>query len=295
MQKELLLAISDDRAASFNLRFLKEVFSQFCDLKLTLFYVSPSQPGWVMDKKNFKPRESGFDEKITHKRSKGEDALEDAARWIRDVAGCSGENVRTKVVHSKKGTVQELIDEAREGLYDALLIGRKTFTWFEDVFENSVSHEMILSNIDFPIWVCKRPPDRPQPRHDVLLCMDGSDASLRMVDHAGYMLAQEERHTFTLFHVAADFETGRDRRIFDEGLALLSEHGIADERIELKMVIGPNPVKATLKEAAEGNYSAVGVGKRGADAPCTTKGFFPSSVTVQLLRQLEDAALWISK
>lgn len=295
MQKELLLAISDDRAASYNLRFLREVYSNLCDLKLTLFYVSPGQPGWVMDNNSFEPRDAGFDEKVKYKRSKGEDALEDAARWIRDVVGCSGDNVRTKVVHSKKGTVQELIDEARDGLYDALLIGRKTFTWFEHIFENSVTHEMVLSNIDFPIWVCKRPPDRPKARHDVLLCMDGSDASLRMVDHAGYMLADEERHTFTLFHVARDYESGRNHHVFDEGLAVLAENGIADDRIELKMVIGDNPVKAVLKEAAEGNYSAVGVGKRGADAPVSTKGFFPSSVTVQLLRQLEDSALWISK
>ncbi len=295
MEKELLLAISDDRAASYNLRFLKEVYGNFCDLKLTLFYVSPRKPGWVMDKEKFVPRSDGYDELIKHTRTKGENSLEEAVRWIKDVAGCSGDNIKTKVVHSRKGTVQELIDEAHNGLYDALLLGRRTFTWLEELFSNSVTHEMLLGNIDFPIWVCKRPPDSPEPRHDVLLCMDGSAASLRMVDHAGYMLAEEEHHTFTLFHVAEDFQSGRAGRIFDEGLALLAENGIADDRIELKMVTANNPVKATLKEANEGNYSAIGVGKHGADANGTTKGFFPSSVTVQLLRQLEDSALWISK
>lgn len=295
MQKELLLAISDDRAASYNLRFLNEVYSNFCDLKLTLFYVAPRKSSWVMDREKFVPRDSGFDEMIQHARTSGEDSLDDAMRWIKEVTGCSGKNVRTKIVHSKKGTVQELIDEAREGLYDALVLGRRTFTWFEDIFANSVTHEVMLGNIDFPIWVCKRPPDCPEPRHDVLLCMDGSDASLRMVDHAGYMLAEEERHTFTLFHVAKDFQSGRAGRIFDEGLALLAEHDIADDRIELKMVSGSNPVKATLKETYDGNYSAVGIGKHGADSSATTKGFFPSSFAVQMLRQLEDAALWISK
>lgn len=296
MEKELLLAISDDRAASFNLRFLREVYTDFCDLKLTLFYVSPRPPGWVMDKKQFKPRDNGFDEAVQNKRAKGEDVLEDAARWIRDVIGCSGENVRTKVVHSKKGTVQELIDEARDGLYDALLLGRTGSTWFEEIFENSISHEMILRDIDFPVWVCRRPPDIPSPRHDVLLCMDGSKASLRMADHAAYMLADEPRHTFTLFHVSRDgLNADEAGRFFDQGLEVLAENGIAEERIELKMVMGKDMVKAIIKEATEGNYSAVGVGKRGADAPTTANGFFPSSVTVRLLRSLTDTALWISK
>ncbi|MDC0336148.1 universal stress protein [Pseudodesulfovibrio sp.] len=293
MQKELLLAIGDDRAASYNLRFLKEVFESFCDLKLTLFYVTPRKPTWVMDEKNFVPRGEDLKEFILHKKTKGEKALEAAEQWIMDVGGCSGENIRTKVAHSKKGTVPELIDEAHKGKYDALLLGRKGFTWFEEIFENSVCHELLWQNIDFPIWICKRPTDHP--RHDVLLCMDGSDASLRVVDHAAYMLANEQKHTVTLFHVAQDYGTGRSGRIFDEGLAILAEHGVEDERIELKMVTAQSPVKATLKEAHDGNYSAVGVGKHSYDEPNGMKGFFPSSVTVQLLRQLEDVALWISK
>lgn len=294
MQKELLLAISDDRAASYNLRFLKEVFTTFCDLKLTLFYVTPRKASWVMDEKKFVPRGTGFDELAKHKKAKGEAALQEAERWIREVGGCSGENIRTKVVHSKKGTVRELIDEAREGLYDALLLGRRGFSWFEEVFANSVCHEMLLADIDFPIWISRRPPS--SPRHDVLLNLDGSQAALRMVDHAAYMLGEEEHHTFTLFHVAqTGHSTSLAPHVFDDALTALAENNIAEERIELKMVKSANPVKAILKEARDGNYSAVGVGKHGQESNGKARGLFPSSVTVNLLRQLEDTALWISK
>lgn len=210
MQKELLLAIGDDRAASYNLRFLKEVFENFCNLKLTLFYVAPRKISWEIDQKSLIPKGDGFDELIRHTKTKGEKALEDSQRWIKEIAGCTGSNVTTKVVTSHKGTVQELIAEAHEGMYDAMLLGRKGFTWFEEVFENSVCHELMWQGIDFPIWICKRPPSNP--RHDVLLCMDGSGASLRMVDHAGYMLADEIKHTFTLFHVAPERIRIRPRR-----------------------------------------------------------------------------------
>ena len=293
MQKELLLAISDDRAASYNLRFLKDVYENVCDLKLTLFYVAPKCATWGMNENDLVPTNDDLEQLMAHKKDKGAQALNEAVRWLADMTGCDG-NVRTKVVHSRKGSVLELIDEARSGLYDALVLGRKGFTWFEEAFENSVCHELIWQDIDFPIWICKRP--SATPRRDVLLCMDGSDAALRMADHAAYMLADEQSHEFTLFHVARHgYESARSGRIFDEALAILAENGVHDERIELKMVTGKNVVKAILKETANTTYAAVGVGRHGTTQRTKKEKIFPSTVAVNLLRQLSDTALWISK
>lgn len=292
MQKELLLAIGDDSAASYNLRFLKEVYGGFCDLKLTLIYVAPFMSGWDIDENNLLPKGPGLNELYEHTKTKGERALEDAEKWIKDIVGCDGKNVTTKVVRSQRGTVGELIQEARDGLYDALLVGRKGFTWFEEMFVNSVTHTLLWGDIDFPLWICKKPPSNP--RKDVLLCLDGSEASKRIVDHAGYMLAEEEQHTFTLFHVARNLHSVQAKEVFDQALDVLGEHNIDESRIELKTVKSSTPVKAVMKEATDGNYLAVGVGKHGADAPSRLDEIFPSSFTIKLLRQL-DVALWVSK
>ena len=284
----------DERAAAYTLRYVREVFTSFCDIRLTLFYVAPRPPARDMLKDGLTPSDKGLQNLNKVKQTKGSEALENAIQWLRDVAGCPGENVRTKVIHSRKGTVSELIEEARSGLYDALLLGRRGFSWFEEVFANSVSHELLWQDIDFPIWICRRPPKKP--RQDVLLCMDGSPASLRIVDHAGYMLAGEPDHTFTLFHVTQEgFNASESARIFDEGLASLAENGIPEDRIEMKIVKGRNQVKAILKEAAEGNYSAVGVGRHGEYERTQKQHMFPDSVCVNLLRQMENTALWISK
>jgi len=294
VQKELLLAIGDDRAASYNLRFLKDTFDSFCELRLTLFYAAPRSALWDRQDAGLPPSDAAVDELVAHKKGKGRKALEDAKDWIRDIAGCSGENVAAKVVHSRMGTAHELICEARDGLYDALVLGRKGFTWFEEIFENSVCHELLWQDIDFPIWVCKRPSQ--VSRQGVLLCLDGSDPSLRMVDHAGYMLADEPRHVLTLFHVAQKgYGEARSTRIFDEALAVLAEHGIPDERIELKMVTGKSAFKTILQEARTGRYAAVAVGRRGAGSQTRMENLFPSTVSVNLLRQLQETALWISK
>lgn len=294
MQKELLLAIGDDRAASYNLRFLKDVFDSFCDLKLTLFYAAPRSALWDKQDAGLPPGDDAVSEFLAHKKGKGRKALEDAKRWITDIAGCDGRNVRTKVVHSRLGTARELIGEAREGLYDALILGRKGFSWFEEIFENSVCHELLWQDLDFPIWVCKRPSQ--VSRRNVLLCLDGSDPSLRMVDHAGYMLGEEPRHSFVLFHVAQKgYAEARSEHIFGQALTLLAEHGVSEDRIEIKMVTGGNAYKAILKEARAGHYAAVAVGRRGEGAQTRKETLFPSTVCVNLLRQLQETALWISK
>lgn len=294
MHKEFLLAVGDERAASYTLRFLKEIYSNFCDLHLTLFYVAPRPPSRDMRDDGLTPSDKGLRNLTTAKKTKGGTAIEKATDWLEKTVQCPKENIRTKMVHSRKGTVCELITEARSGAYDALLLGRRGLSWFEEIFANSVSHELLWQDIDFPIWICRRPPKNP--RHDVLLCMDGSAASLRMVDHAGYMLAEEVSHTFTLFHVTSDgFDTSKSTRIFNEGLAALAENGIDEERIEMKIVKGRNQVKAILKEAAQGNYSAVGVGRHGDYQRTQTQNMFPDSTCVNLLRQLENTALWISK
>jgi len=293
MQKELLLAISDDRASSYNLRFLKETFHSISDLKLTLFYVAPRMATWQMHDNGMTRKGESLDQLVAHKEEKGEKAEAGAKKWLQDIAGCEMTNIQSKVIHSKKGTVQEIIEEAREGLYDALLLGRKGFTWFEEMFANSVTHELLWKDIDFPIWVCKQPSSKQCK--DILLCMDGSDASVRMADHAGYMLCEED-HTFTLFHVAQDgFSGDHAIRCFDSGLAALTENGVPEERVELKVVSSQNVVRAILEEVERNSYSAVGVGRRGECNQTKIENMFPSSVSVNLMRQLKDTALWVSK
>jgi len=294
MQKELLLAVGDERAASYTLRYLKEVYSDFCDLRLTLFYAAPRPPSREMRGDGLTPSGKGLQKLNAAKRTKGGKAIEDSLKWLKNIVGCPEGNIRTKVVNSRKGIVTELVDEARAGNYDALLLGRRGFSWFEEMFANSVSHELLWHDIDFPLWICRRPPKHP--RQDVLLCLDGSPASLRMVDHAGYMLAQETAHTFTLFHVTNHgFDAAESTRVFDKGLAALAGNNIAEERIEMKLVKSRNQVKAILKEAAQGNYLAVGLGRHGEYERSQKQHLFPDSTCVNLLRQMENTTLWISK
>lgn len=292
--KHLLLTVSDGTSASYTLRFVRSMLTNFCGIKLTLFYVAPRALHWDISDPQQTPSESVAKEISGIKRAQGTPTLNKAKQWLMDVAECESNMVETKIATSRKGVIHEIIDEARKGLYDSVVIGRKAFSWFEALFEDSLSHELLWKNIDFPIWICKRPPETP--RHNLLLCVDGSNPSLRMADHVGFMLAGQEEHTVTVFHAAeGKLRFGPEvDEMFNRTSKALMENGLPESRIEFKAVRSSNPANAIMKENREREYAAVALGKRGTQ-PTKLETFFPSSLSIKLLRLLDETALWISK
>lgn len=288
MEKHLLVAISDGTRASYVLRTLHSLFADTCDLRLTLFYAAPTRPGWDDDPKRFMPDTGAKPD------PKGQAVLRQARKWLLDVAGCDEGKIETKVVGSQAGVVSEIIAEGHSGLYDALLLGKSVYTRFEALFENSVSYEMLWRDMDFPIWICRRPDELE--RRDVLLGVDGSLPARRMADHVGFMLADQPEHRIVLTHVSPPGSSipGDLDEMFQQATDALTAHGVAEERVEVKLLRSGNPAKAIAEEHARRRFAAIAMGKRG-DAPGALESVFPSSLCVKLLRLVEDTTILISK
>jgi hypothetical protein len=264
------------------------------DVRLTLFYVAPRALDWDVNAPDMTPSTEVEQQIRRIKSNKAAPTLNRARQWLLDVAGCDPEKVDIKTVQSRKGVVREIIDEAHSGLYDAVALGRKGFSWFETLFEDSVSHEILWRDIDFPIWICKRASEHE--RRNVLLCVDGSAPSLRMADHVGFMLRKQEQQAVTLFHVAENKIPTDDslQEMFRESRTALMENGLPEERIEYKVVVSKNVARSVINEACKGTYAAIALGKRGT-SPKAMENFFPSSLCIRLMRLCETTSLWISK
>lgn len=135
---------------------------------------------------------------------------------------------------------------------------------------------------------------------------------MRMADHVGFMLGGESRHKVTVFYVAEkdgtpdeparpgevrDRETGDGEKggaVFERARALLLENGVPEERIEFKMIHSSNAAKAILEENTRGQYAVIALGKRG-NAPARMENIFPSSLSIKLLRMVQETTLWIGK
>ena len=295
MEKHLLVTISHGKNAAQCLRFLSGYLTDMAELRLTLFYVAPRSVDWKLDR-DMTPDEAALDEIETIKRRHGRQTLDEAKQWLVRMREFDPARIETKLAHPSRGTVPEIVEEAHNGLYDAVLLGRRGLSWVEQMFEDSVSHKMLWEDIDFPLWVCRmHQKDFP---HRLLLCADGSEESARVADHAGFML-RGEPHEVTLLHVDGATDASEACRDADTCFSMareaLLETGFPAERIHEKSITATNAARAVAREAREGGYGAVAVGRRSSHEPSALKLVFPGSTSVSLLRELHDIALWISK
>ncbi|WP_243312770.1 universal stress protein [Fundidesulfovibrio agrisoli] len=289
LEKHLLVSISEDVNAFFGLRYVFGFFTRRDLVRLTLFYVGPRHPQPGLENLPY----CSLDE--TQSFGGGcrpvPQALHTARNWLLDM-GFPAERIELKAFPAKLGTVKDIATEAERGMYDAVVLGRRGLSWFDEMFDDSVSHRLLWESISFPLWVCRNP---VRNRRNVLLCVDGSEQSLRVADHVGFVLRDEPEHSVTVLHNRASTPVGNRsiESVMAEAGELLRENGLEEERISYLVKSSKHPADMILEEARKGEYAAVAIGRTGGKPGAFSNIF--GSLSQTLLRKLEGAALWVSK
>ncbi|MBI4805827.1 MAG: universal stress protein [Desulfovibrio sp.] len=291
LEKHLLVTISEDINALFGLRYVYGFFSRRDLVRLTLFYVSPRVGDNTMSESVIPYCDAGEQPGFGKTCRKPPQALATARDWLLDM-GFPAKRVSLKSAPAKLGTVKDIAAEAERGLYDAVVLGRRGLSWFDEIFDDSITHRLLWESITFPLWVCRNP---MRHRKNVLLCVDGSDQSQRVADHVGFILRNEPEHSVTVFHNRAQSlpEGERIEDIMGQAGEILRQNGIEEERIDYLVKSSMDPADLILKQARQGEYAAVAVGRTGGK-PTTRDNIF-GTTSLTLLRKLEGSALWVSK
>ncbi|MFO7600631.1 MAG: universal stress protein [Candidatus Desulfacyla sp.] len=284
MERHLLVTLSERQDGLFGVRFVGNFFTEKESMKITLLYTTPRAPSlWESD--------LNTDLQTRKSETTGRQALETArAHLLKN--GFEPDQVITKLQGRRVSKVMEIIQEGTRGLYDAVVLGRRGLSWLEQAFDESVTKGLLEEACTFPIWVCRRP---DMDRQHVLACVDGSAASDRMVDHIAHILHLEKRQSVTVIAVGKkgridDKDTGT---ILSKSREILISRGFSSERIHLKGIEESAVSKVILKEADEGRFAAVAVGRTGTGQGLLKK-IFVGSVSQALFQELQGAALWLA-
>ena len=280
MEKHLLITIGEDSSALHAVRFSGEFFQDKSDIKITLLYVSHHRG--VSENVDFPGSEH----------DRGQIALDTSRRMLID-RGFPPAHIYLKRMGHRLNTAKDIIFEARKGMYDAVLLGRRGYAVFSGTLTTSISQEVLDHKIDFPLWICKNDPDK---RSNVLLCIDESEPCMRMADHVGFMLGGKSGHKITILHV----ETGNGARtpdIMERTAGMLTINGFPPADLSERVIRSTDVVNTILHEANYGRYAAVAVGRcdKHPEKSIFTKWMSGSSNSQGLLEKLDRAALWISK
>jgi nucleotide-binding universal stress UspA family protein len=283
MQKHILITIGDDATRLYGARFVSSFFRKRDAMSITLFYVAPQASAPAGPVKTVRPTVSA------QQQEKGQKAL-DPPRSLLIERGFLPEHIDCKLMPRQFGTVKDIIRESGAGLYDAVVLGRRGYTMFETMLSYSVTRDIMDHDISFPLWICRRP---EEGRKNVLLCIDGSEAGLRIADHVGFMLQDEEEHHVTIFQVDTGAEENMKASMEDAKRALM-DNGVPEERIKTRARSSGKVAEAILQEARDGAYAVVAVGRVGQHKEGVRKWIF-GSTSLKLMENLDKAVLWVSK
>lgn len=288
MEKHFLVTATEHKSSDYGINFVGHFFKNKKDIKITLFYVAP-QPPAVWEGERTLDSESQRQAKEREYMAKGQKAVAEAKRTLKR-SGFSEEQLMTKVIFRMFSKVDDIIKEGTQGLYDAVVLGRRGLSRLEEAFDESVSSGILKQKYEFPLWLCRVP---DLHRKNVLICLDGSEPAYRVTDHVGFILSEEEKHRVTLLRVKKDRKDRETDKIFEKAREQLVKNEFPDNMIEMKEIEDPNPAKAILKEAKQGKYAVVATGWTG-----TGKGMlerlFSGSNSYTLFREIERATLWTS-
>jgi len=307
--KKILVAVD---LSTHSLNAVKYV-AQRCapaDLRVNLMYVMPTAPETFWDLERdafFRERMKGKYAQWKRDTKKTAQTFLDDARNILAKAKFSENKVGLILRERKVGIARDILEECAQG-YNAVVVGRKGLSKLEDIFLGSVSNKIVQGVQDIPVWVV----GGSIRSEKMLLAVDSSENSRKAVDYVG-KFAADTKAELTLFHVVRSVSLGfvddlilRDEnterqllqemdrdipRMFRSYKDILEKAGVVSDRIFSKSILhSTSRAGDILKEAKEGGYGTIVMGRRGLSK---VREFLMGRVTSKVLSRAEGFAVWI--
>jgi nucleotide-binding universal stress UspA family protein len=289
MERHLLVTVSEQKSALSGVRFTGNFLSEKKGFKITLLYTAP-KPAAQWEGERTQENVSLSERQAKEYEAKGLIALNEAKRLLIRVGFEEGQ-ITTILRARQISKVMDIIVEGQAGKYDAVVLGRRGLSWLEQAFDESVSEGLLDKRANFPLWLCRNP---DLERKDVLLCVDGSEEAYRMADHVGFILSPGNKHHVTLLTITKSDAASKEmaQTILQKGKEHLTNNAFSEGMTRTKALESGNAAKSILKEAEQGKFAVVATGRTG-EGKGFLKNLFMGSVSSNLLKELEKAALWV--
>ncbi|MBW2062829.1 MAG: universal stress protein [Deltaproteobacteria bacterium] len=316
-QRKVLIAMDGSRFASHAVDYTVNMSRFIPDLHIVLLHVLPSMPPYLEEGAR---TNKGMRDKLRRlkevNQAEGEKVLEKAKTQL-VAAHVPAERIQKKLAPRRTGLAKDIINEAERGMYDALLVGRRGLTGAQELFMGSVSSQLVQHATNVPLWVI----DHQVPRPRVMVAIDGSESSLKAVDHVAFILGGNPEAEIHFLHVVPKLqnvcsidldEMGETLKDIEGELEMLEQDliqgnqaclddftpratqilrqaGFSADRItfeDREIVLGI--ARTILKAAQEGGYGTIVLGRRGLG-----RSHFLGSVSDRVIRQAEGQAIWV--
>lgn len=307
MEKKILLPVDDSIHSRDAIRYAVRISSAIKNLTFTLFHVQPPISHFLLEEAKTDGLKQLDLKRLCQKHEEASRALLDKCRKSMMDIGVNPDHMQIVTQPRKLGKAKDIIEYAQQGNYDAIVVGRRGISMLQETFSGSITSNLLEHSRIIPVWVI----DGQITSTRIMIAVDGSESSLRAVDHLCFMTAGNPDIAITLFHVVPRFSDfcpieikepngsiekiliQGDKRCIDNFYAValqrFKEAGFQGSQIHLKMAeCLYNIGSVIVEEARAGDFGTVVVGRRGSG-----NAFFMGSVSRSVLGKSANCALWV--
>jgi len=304
-KQKVLLAFDGSEHAFHAINYVSKI-TPFSKMKIVLFNVFSSIPEAYLDLE----KDPQFSRSAQHVRAwemqqkKEIQKSMDKAKQNLLRSGFSPDAVSIIIHNRKEGIARHIVKEAKNG-YSAVIIGRRGTGTYKEIIVGSVAKKIVEKVAFLPVlMIGELPPD-----DKFLVAIDSSENALQAVNYVAQILGGFD-FKINLFHAIRgdqsihsgiahlffpkesfeDAEAGAIA-IFDKAKRRLEEAGFTSGQINTKLVTGvPSRAEAIVKEAREGDYGTIVLGRRGLSK---VQEFLLGRVSNKVIHIIRRRALWI--
>jgi nucleotide-binding universal stress UspA family protein len=304
-RQKILLTFDGSEHAFHAINYVNKL-TPFHRMEVVLFNVFSSIPESYLDLQK-DPRFSQSAQKVRAWEMEQKKAIQKTMEKAKQKllnSGFSSDAVSIKIHNRKKGIARDIVKEAQNG-YSAVIIGRRGMGTYKEIVIGSVAKKIVEKVVFLPVlMVGEIPPD-----NRFLVALDSSENALRAVDYVATILGGFD-FRINLFHaIRGDqsiysgiehlffpIESLKEAEaeaiaVFEKAKGRLEEAGFTSDQINTKVVSGVlSRAEAIVKEAREGDYGTVVLGRRGLSK---VQEFFLGRVSNKVIHIIRRSALWI--
>jgi nucleotide-binding universal stress UspA family protein len=303
MQKKILVAVDGSIHTKQAIRYAARLSSMVEDITYELIHIQPAVSQYLKEDADQSRLKAVMARQATQARQLLEEYKDQMLR--RDV---TESRIILTTLPRQRGVAEDVLNFGQNGRYDAVLIGRRGASYLTELMLGSVTANLIAHTQVIPIWMV----DGDVASDKILVAVDGSEGSLRAVDHLSFILAGQTDVQLQFVHVeprlgdycdidlndpaAADtteVSLNENRRCIDrfyaQARAIMQEAGFSEKQLDIKVVKSMMRTgKAVVDEARNGDYGTVVIGRHGQG-----RTVFGGSVARYVINKATERALWI--
>jgi nucleotide-binding universal stress UspA family protein len=304
-QKKILVLVDGSERSMNTVQYVGK-FLPPAGLQVVLFHVFSPVPECYWDLEN-EPQSIRTVSQLRSWEQQTRKNIEEFMKNAKDLlvnCGFGETSIEIKIQNRQQGIARDIIKEAEAG-YDAAVFRRRGVSALESLVIGSVANKL-LSKLSFvPLIIAGQIP----PVKKILLAIDGSESSYRVVEVVGDYLGGSD-YEVLLFNVIRGFNTlvpeipdemvsidqfelarSEMTALFAELKGKLVDAGIDSKKISEKIVTGEfSRAGAIVREATQGGFGAIVVGRRGISK---VEEFFLGRVSNKVIHGGQNHTVWV--